>query len=107
MNASHIVILITAKDTAEAETIGHKLLDEKLIACVNIVKDVRSLFWWQGKVDQSDEVLLVVKSRQELFGKIVETVKAVHSYDVPEILALPVMDGNKDYLNWIDESLKK
>ena len=107
MNSPCIVVLVTAKDAAEAERISRKLLDKKLIACVNIVKGVRSLFWWQGKVDQSDEVLLIIKSQQVLFGKIVETVKAVHSYDVPEILALPVIEGNQDYLAWMDASIKK
>lgn len=106
MDTSHIVVLVTAKDTDEAQMISRKLLDEKLVACVNIVKGVRSLFWWQGKVDQADEALLVIKTQQARFPEIVNSVKSAHSYDVPEIIALPIIDGNKDYLTWIDESVK-
>lgn len=106
MDTSHIVVLVTAKDTEEAQKISRKLLEGKLAACVNIVKGVRSLFWWQGKVDQADEALLVIKTQQERFPEIVSAVKSAHSYDVPEIIALPIIDGNKDYLTWIDESVK-
>ena len=106
MDTAHIVVLVTAKDTDEAQMISRKLLDEKLVACVNIVKEIRSLFWWQGKVDQADEVLLVMKTQQTCFPEIVNSVKSAHSYDVPEIIALPIIDGNKDYLTWIDESVK-
>ena len=101
----HIVILITAKDKVEAKAISDKLLQDKLIACANIVDGVESIFWWQGKVDEAKEVFLILKSRRDKFEKIIQTVKSVHSYEVPEILALPVLEGNPDYLRWIDESV--
>ena len=76
-----------------------------MIACANIIEGVQSVFWWQGKIDQAKETLIILKSKQALFKKIVKTVKAHHSYAVPEIIALAIIDGNPDYLRWIDESL--
>jgi len=102
----HIVIFVTAKDQTEADVIAEKLLNEKLVACVNITQNIQSIFWWDQKIDRADEVLMIIKSRKDLFGKIVETVKANHSYSVPEVIALPIVDGNADYLKWIDDSTK-
>jgi periplasmic divalent cation tolerance protein len=100
------IILITAGNKKEADKIAKKLIQEKLAACVNIVAGVKSLFWWQGKVDRAKETLLIVKSRKEKFNKIVKSVKASHSYAVPEIIAIPIASGFKPYLKWIDESLR-
>jgi len=72
---------------------------------VNILPQVESLFWWEGKVDSAQEFLLVIKSRAERFGKICALVKSLHSYEVPEIISLPVSEGHQPYLQWIDESL--
>jgi periplasmic divalent cation tolerance protein len=102
----HIIILITAKDKKEAERIAKKLIKSRLAACVNIVSNIKSFFWWQVKVDQAKESLLIVKSRKEKFNKIAKLVKASHSYDLPEIIAIPVVCGSKPYLNWINESLR-
>jgi len=99
-----IVIFITAKNVREANKIAKKLVEDKLIACANVIKGVKSIFCWQGKVERADEVLLVLKSKKSCFQKIVKTVKSLHSYEVPEIIALPIIAGNKDYLNWIKKS---
>jgi len=96
-----IIVLITAKNTKEAARIANKLVAEKLIACANIINGVKSIFWWEGKVDKADEVLLILKSKKSCFAKIVKTVKKLHSYEVPEIIALPIIDGSKDYLDWV------
>ena len=101
----NIVIFVTAKDAVEAKIISDQLLEKKLIACANIVEGVQSVFWWQGKIDQAKETLIILKSKRSLFKKIVKTVKAYHSYEVPEVIALPIVDGNPDYLRWIDESV--
>lgn len=101
-----IVIFITTKSAMEANKIAKKLLEERLIACANIVNGVRSLFWWDSKVNKTLEYLLVIKSKKSQFKKIVETVKKYHSYSVPEIIALPIIEGNDDYLNWIDETVR-
>ena len=102
-----IVVLVTAPSKKEAKVIAGRLLKEKVIACANILEGVESLFWWQGKIDRAKEVLLVLKSRRSRLAKIIRLVKAAHSYKVPEIIALPIQGGSKDYLRWIDESLGK
>jgi len=103
----YIVIFITAQDLTQARKISQQLLEQHLAACVNILDGVQSAFWWQGKVDSAAEVLLVVKSHRQFLAEIMHRVKTIHSYDVPEILALPVLDGNPQYLQWIDESLQR
>jgi periplasmic divalent cation tolerance protein len=102
----YIVVLITAKNVKEAQTIGQGLVNSRLAACVNIVKNVQSIFSWQGKIDQAQEALLIVKSTKSQFSKIVKKVHALHSYTVPEIIALPIVAGSKNYLQWIDEAVK-
>ena len=103
----YCVVLVTAKDVDEAQRIADKLLKEKLVACANIVKDVKSLFWWEGKIDVAQEVMLVLKTRRALFAKLAKTVKMVHSYNVPEIIALPIISGYNPYLKWINDSTKQ
>ena len=102
--SSYIVVFVTAKDRQEAQGIAQALVREKLIACANVVAGVESLFRWQGKVDIAQEVLLVLKTKRTLFNQLAARVKALHSYETPEIIALPIVAGSKDYLNWIKES---
>lgn len=104
---NYCVVLITAAKGPEGEKLARILLREKLVACVNIVKDVASFFWWEGKIDTAEEVLLVVKTRRGLLAKLIKTVKAAHSYSVCEVIALPIVAGNKAYLDWIDASCRK
>ncbi|MBF0595065.1 MAG: divalent-cation tolerance protein CutA [Candidatus Omnitrophica bacterium] len=101
----HIVVFVTASKEEEAEIIARALLEKKLAACCNLVSGVKSLYWWQGKITDDQEVLLVIKTRTDMFDKIKETVIAYHSYAVPEIIALPVVAGSEPYLKWIDQSL--
>jgi periplasmic divalent cation tolerance protein len=99
----HIVVLITAPSPEVATEIAGMLLEKKLAACVNIVPAVSSLYLWQGRPVTDQEILLVVKSRAELFeGELVPAVLAAHPYEVPEIIALPIVMGSKSYLDWID-----
>jgi periplasmic divalent cation tolerance protein len=105
-NTKFIVVLVTTANKAEAEKIAQALLEEKLIACANIVNPVSSFFFWSGKIDRCEECLVVLKSRVDSFSKLVERVKALHSYEVPEVLALPIVLGSKDYLDWMGEALK-
>ncbi len=99
-----IVILITAGSMEEGEKIARSLIDNHLAACVNIVPSVKSLFLWEGKTDEASEVLLVAKSRRPLLNSIIEHVKKIHSYTVPEIIALPITSGSDKYLKWVEES---
>lgn len=98
---------MTASGKEEAVKIAKRLIEEKLAACVNIINGVESVFWWENKVERAGEALLVIKSSGEKFSKIAETVKALHSYEVPEIIALPITEGYKPYLDWINESIGK
>lgn len=101
----YIVVFVTVSNKREADKIARGLLKKKLCACVNIAADIKSVFWWQGKVDTAKEALLIIKSKRAKLSGIIKLVKALHSYAVPEIIALPVIAGDKKYLGWLDESL--
>ncbi len=103
--SSYIVVFMTVPDKKEATKIAHSLLKERLIACANIVGPVSSLFWWKGKIDKASEFLVIMKSKKNLFKKLSERVKELHSYEVPEVIALPVIEGLPSYLNWLGASL--
>ncbi len=97
-----IVVLVTAGSHDEAQRIADGLIEGHLAACVSVVPDIFSRYRWGGKIEESCEVLLLVKSRTGLLDDIITLVKQRHSYDVPEIIALPVIGGNPDYLEWLD-----
>jgi periplasmic divalent cation tolerance protein len=99
----NIVIFITTGTNGEARQVAEALLEQRKAACVTIVPTVTSLFWWEDRIDSDQESLLIVKSKASLLDEIVSLVKGVHSYDVPEVIALPIIGGNSDYLNWIGE----
>ncbi len=103
----YIVIFITAANKEEAVRISEKLVKDKLVACVNIAENIDSVFFWEGKVNRSKEVLLIAKSKKRKLQSIILAVKQLHSYQVPEIIALPMVGGYKPYLEWIDESLRR
>lgn len=103
VSCDYIIVLITAVSKKEAQLLAEKLISKKLAACVNTTS-VNSLFTWKGKIERAKEILLVVKSRKKLFKKLEALVKRYHSYQVPEIIALPIIAGNKAYLNWINET---
>ncbi|MEK6727688.1 MAG: divalent-cation tolerance protein CutA [Candidatus Omnitrophota bacterium] len=103
----YVVIFITVSNKKEAKRIADGLVRDKLAACVNIVDKLESFFWWQGKVDKAKEMLLIAKSKKQNLNRIIKLVKSLHSYEVPEIIALPVVAGYKPYLRWIDESIRK
>ena len=107
MLGTYVVVLITTPSKEEAERIARDLLSKKLAACVNIVSDVKSLFWWEEKIDEANECLLVIKTRLDQMKELIESVKQIHSYTVPEIIALPIITGNTRYLEWINQTIKK
>jgi periplasmic divalent cation tolerance protein len=106
MKNSYIIILVTASSKKEAENISQKLLEQKLIACANIVGPVISHFYWVGKVEKAEEFLILMKSRLDLFDAVSERVKALHSYEVPEVVALPIVAGSQAYLDWLGTLLQ-
>lgn len=102
----HIVILITASDTTEAEKISNYLIEKKLVACSNIISPVYSIFHWQGEICRENEALLILKSSSKNFNEIVTEVTRIHSYETPEIIALPIITGSPKYLKWINDETK-
>ncbi len=102
-NSTAVIIFITCKDTGEARKIAAALVEQHLIACGNITTEVQSIFHWQGKVEDESEVLLIAKSRREHMSEIIRRVSSLHSYETPEIIALPIVAGSKDYLDWISK----
>ncbi|MBI4843883.1 MAG: divalent-cation tolerance protein CutA [Nitrospirae bacterium] len=102
-----IVVMITSPGEEEAAAIARTLVEERLAACVTIIRNVRSIYSWQGKVEDGAEILMMAKTRGELFDSLKERVKQMHSYDVPEIIALPIMYGSEDYLKWLRNSTGK
>ncbi len=100
------MVLVTTPSVKEAEKIAQTLLEKRLAACINIVPRVHSRFWWKGKIEHSDETLMIIKSKGEVFDEIVESVRAVHTYQIPETIAVPVERGFTEYLVWTDEAIK-
>ncbi|MBI2851767.1 MAG: divalent-cation tolerance protein CutA [Chloroflexi bacterium] len=99
---SYVVILVTASSNEEARKIADRLLTERKAACVSIVPGVNSLFWWQERLSAAEECLLIVKTKGALLPEVVSLVKGLHSYEMPEVVAFPVIGGNPEYLAWID-----
>ena len=98
---SYLIVFMTASNREEAVKIVRVLLEERLIACGNLVDGVSSFFWWKGAIEEEKEVLAIMKSDEECFKKLSERIAELHSYDVPEVLAVPVVDGLPSYLDWL------
>ena len=105
MNYDYIMVLVTASGIEEARKISQTILEKKKAACTNIISGVSSSFWWQGKIDKAEEVLIMMKTKASLLDEIISLVKQNHSYEVPEIIAMPIIGGSSDYLRWINESV--
>ena len=103
--AQYCLVYITAKDEEEARRIGQALVSEKLAACVNL-HPIKSIFRWQGEVNQETEVVLLVKTKSELANEVINRIKELHSYEVPCAIVLPLEKGNPDFLEWISQSTK-
>ena len=101
MRQDFVLILVTASQKSEAEQIGQALVEEKLAACCNIVENISSIFHWKGKICREQECLLLIKSTRGNIDDIITRVKKLHSYEVPEIIALPIIAGSDDYLEWV------
>jgi len=102
----YIQVLTTVENKADAEKIARSLVAEKLAACVQILGPLTSYFHWQGKLDTAGEYLCLIKSRNDLFAELETAIKDLHPYEVPEILAIPVVKGGKEYLEWMAAELR-
>jgi periplasmic divalent cation tolerance protein len=100
-----IIVFSTCGSAEEAEKIARGLVERKVAACVNILPGIRSIYRWKGEVEDAQELLLVIKTTRELFGRVRDEIRGLHSYEVPEVIALPVLDGLDAYLDWISESV--
>ncbi len=104
--AGTLAVFITAADDDEAGRIAGRLLSERLAACVNILGPVRSRYWWEDKIEEAGETLLIAKTVPSRLDALIEAVREVHSYEVPEIIALPIAGGGADYLKWVADEVE-
>lgn len=100
------IVLTTAGSEDEARKIAHQLVERQLAACVNIVPGIESIYRWQGKVESSQEWLLLIKTSADKFEAVRDTIRELHSYEVPECIALNIEEGSSEYLRWMEECLR-
>ena len=103
---SECMVYITTNSEEEAEIIGRNLVSRKLAACVNIIKDMKSIYHWEGKIETAQEVIIIAKTKKALVSELIENVKTLHSYECPCIVAIPIIDGNNDFIQWIRNETK-
>ena len=104
--SNYIVIFITTSSINEAKKIGRSLVEEKLAACSNIISPIRSIYSWRGEICDDKETLIILKTKKNLFKQIENRVKELHSYEVPEIIAIPIIEGSDKYLSWVRDETK-
>lgn len=103
----YCIVKSTASNKEEAVKLSRFLVENKLIACANIIENITSIYNWDGKLNQDNEVLIIMKTKIELYDKVEEAIKKLHSYDTPEIIVTPVISGSKEYLDWINEQTEE
>ncbi|MBU0604715.1 MAG: divalent-cation tolerance protein CutA [Candidatus Omnitrophica bacterium] len=106
MSNNYIVIFVTCPSKREADSIAGSLLKKRFVACANIINKVESKFWWNGKIDKACETLIVLKTAGNKFKAVEKEVRRLHSYEVPEIIAIPILALSEDYGRWIRDSVK-
>ena len=104
---SAIWVYVTVNDQQEAINISQTLVEERLVACANVLGETTAIYWWEGKVERGSEVALIMKSCADLLDQVTEKIKNIHSYDCPCIVALPISGGNRNFLDWLDEETRK
>jgi periplasmic divalent cation tolerance protein len=101
------IVFMTAASREEADKIADLLVEKRLAACVQIISDIKSVYWWEGKICRDDEVFFIAKTTKQLFPDLTEEVKKLHSYKVPEIVFVPIQVGSKEYMEWIHKVTKE
>ena len=101
-----VLIYVTTSNEEEATAIGELIVKERLAACSNIISDMKSMYWWDGRLEKDNEAILILKTLEENVDKIIDRIKEVHSYDNPCIIALPVCNASDDYLKWLKEEIR-
>lgn len=107
MKNEFVTIYIITVTTKEAKKLGEILVKERLAGCINIIPEVESIYWWKGKMEHHSESVLIAKTRRSLVKKLIKTVKKYHSYKVPCINVLPIIEGNPDYFKWLKKETKE
>lgn len=102
---AYIQVITTTETKEQAEAIARRLLDDKLAACVQIAGGIESIYSWKGKIERSCEYLCLIKTREDLFSGVSAVIKTLHSYEVPEIIAVPIIGGGKEYVAWLADTL--
>jgi periplasmic divalent cation tolerance protein len=95
------LVYMTMETKAQARSLGRALVEERLVACANVIEGMNSIYWWEGKVEEAGEAVLIAKTQRARIDQLIARVKALHSYDCPCIVVLPITGGNPDYLAWI------
>ncbi len=106
MKSEFIQVLVSCESAKQAKTMVDSLLNDQIIACAQIMPTIESFYRWQGQIERAEESLLLLKTRADQFAAIEKKIKSLHSYKVPEIIAIPLVDGSTGYLNWINEQIK-
>ena len=102
----YVIAFVTTPSVEEAKRIAESLVERKLAACVNVIPQVVSYYWWNGKIESDQEAKIVIKTKSELMEELIESVRELHSYEICEVTSVPIVGGNADYLKWIDENVK-
>ena len=106
MSSSFLIVLSTFPSLAEARKVSKRLIDKRLAACVNLLGPAESFFWWEGKIDRAKEYLVLIKTKSTHFNRLQKFLEKNHPYSVPEILALPILKGNRSYLAWLQANVR-
>ena len=99
----YVVVFVTAPSKKQARKIACEIVKERLAACASIIEGIESTYWWQGKIEKANETLIIMKTKSTLAKKLIKKVRALHSYVVPEIICVPIIDGNPEYLKWVEK----
>jgi len=102
---TYVLAYITAKDKTQALSIGRALVEERLAACVNVIDGMISVYRWEGEINEDHEAILIAKTSSEKFNALTERVKQLHTYDCPCVISIPIINGNKEYLDWLGENV--
>lgn len=101
-----MIVYVTSGDLAESENIARSLVEKRLAACVNLVPQVRSFYRWEGRIQEDPEYLMVIKTSRSLFPAVRTEVERIHSYHVPEVICVPILEGSENYMTWLGECLR-
>lgn len=106
MERTEVEVHVTTDSTEEAERICRAVLEARLVACAQITAPISSMYWWRGEIESATELMMILKTRRDLVPDVVRTVREHHSYEVPDIIALPILDGDPEYLDWVREETR-